>query len=324
MKRKMYGAILVAEAIICVGLAFLRIRPGQVYWEAISFPFEQAGAVLRRMSLSGAAGNVAAVSIYTGIGLGPALYWLKRLLGKRSGWEDCLLALLSVLLFWGLYLYINPALFYDRMPLQGMAEGGRLMVSACIWAVLAGYTALRMLRGFSAGERGKNKIRQLIFLLRCVGAILVFELCFLGADSGIEELIGLKASNTGAVESRLLVSELMIGLHILGDALAAGLELWMVFSGEKLLEALAADRFGQEAERCAHRLYGVCRLTVYVSVIYSICFNLLQLLLSRSLLSANYRVQIPVGRIALTLAVMLAVGYLAEGRRLKQENDLFI
>lgn len=324
MKRKAYGFVLLAEAAACIALAFLQVRPGQVYWGAVSFPFEQVGAVLRRMSLSGAAGNAAAILIYTAIGLAPALYLLYRLFKKRGRWEDCLLGLLSVLLFWGLYLYINPALFFNLMPAAGMEEGGGLMVSSCIWAVIAGYAVLRALRSFGDREKEKGRARQLILLLRCAGVILVFELCFLGVGNGLENLAKLKGSNTGALESQLLVSELVIVLRILGDAAAAGLELWMLLCAERLLWALEADRFGEETERCAHRLYEACRVTVFVSVICCICFNLLQLLLSRLLLNADYTVQIPVGRIALTLAVMLAAGYLAEGRRLKEENDLFI
>lgn len=324
MRRKAYGFVLAVEAIICVALVFLQVRPGQVYWGAVSVPFEQAGAVLRRMSLSGAAGNTAAILLYTGIGLVPALYLLYRLFKKRGKWEDCLLGLLSILLFGGLYLYINPALFFEIMPMAGMEGGGKLMISSCIWAVLAGYAALRVLRSFGEKEQESNKIRQLIVLLRCVGVVLVFELCFLGIGNGLENLARLKGSNTGALESQLLISELVTGLGILGNAVTLGVELWPLFCGEKLLEALTQDRFGEETEGCAQKLYEVCRITVYMNVIYGLCFNLLQLFLSRSLLNADYTVHFPIGRIVLTLAVMLAAGYLAEGRRLKQENDLFI
>lgn len=324
MKRKTYGFVLAAEAVICVALVFLQVRPGQVYWGAVSFPFEQIGVVLRRLSLSGAAKNAAAILIYAAIGLAPALYLLYRLVKKRGKWEDCLLGLLSILLFGGLYLYINPALFINMMAMTGMEEGGKLMVSSCIWSVIAGYAALRALRSFGEKEQESDKIRQLIFLLRCVGAILVFTFCFLEIGNGAEDLARLRDSNTGAMAGQLFVSELVIWLRIFGDAVTSGLELWILFCGEKLLEALSEDRFGEETEGCARKLYEVCRITVYVSVIYGLCFNLLQLFLSRSLLNADYTVRFPIGRIVLTLAVMLAAGYLAEGRKLKQENDLFI
>lgn len=324
MKRRAYGLILLIEAILCAVAVFLQIGPGRFYWEAISFPFVQAGDILRRLSLSGAAGNTAAVFLYAAIGLLPILCLLYRLYRKRAYWGDCLLGILSVLLFFGLYLYINPALFGKFMPMTGMAKGGRLTVSSCIWAALAGYMVLRVLHSFESCERDEKKIRQLIFLLRCVGAILVFDLCFIGLGSGMEALAKLTQSNTGAAAEQLRTTGFVIVLRFFSDAAAAALELWMLFCGERLLEALAADRYSEEAGRRAHRLYGVCRITVYVNVLGCVCLNLLQMLLGKLLLSADYLVQVPLGRIVLTLAVMLAAGYLAEGRRLKQENDLFI
>lgn len=322
MKRKAYGVILIAEAILCAALAFLRIRPGQVYQEAVSFPFAQTGIILRQLSLSGTMGNAAAILIYAVIGLLPACCLLYRLYKKRVQWEDLLLGILSVLLFTGIYLYINPALFAAFMPAANMAEGGKLMISSSIWAVLAGYVVLRVLRSFC--RRDGNEISHLIFLLRCVAMILIFQFCFFGLGTQLEALEKIKESNTAAAGSRLLVTELVIGLRFLCDAAAAVLELRMLLCGEKLLEELAADRYSEKTEMCACRLFEVCRTTVYVSIICCVCLNLLQMLLGRSLLSADYLIRIPMGRIALTLGVMMAARYLAEGRKLKEENDLFI
>lgn len=322
MKRKTYGVVLMIEAVFCTALAFFGVGPGQVYWQAVSFPFAQIGAILRKLSLSGSAGNAAAILLYAVIGLLPTCCLLYRMYKKRAKWEDFLLGVLSVQLFFGIYLYINPALFAAFMPMSSMAEGGKLMISSCIWAVFAGYAVLRVLRSF--GQKEGKEVFQLVFLLRCVGAVLIFQLCFLSFGTSLEALEKLKESNTAAAECQLFVTELVFGLHFLWDAAAAILELWMLLCGEKLLEALAADRYSEETEMRAHSLSEVCRITVYVSIGCCVGINLLQLLLCRSLLNADYLVQIPLGRMAFTLAVMLAAKYLAEGRRLKQENDLFI
>lgn len=324
MKRNAYGFILIAEAILCLTAVFFRFRTGRAYWEASSFPFAQAGGILREMSLSGAAGNVAAVLLYAAAGLLPLAYLLYRIYKKRAKWEDALLGILSALLFAGLYLYINPGLFAVFMPMAGMTEGGRLMVSSCIWAVLAGYAVLRVLRSFEKTEREEKQIRYLIFLLRCIGAILVFKLCFLHLETGLETFEGVKRANTGAAEGQLFVTGLVTGLHVLNGAVAAALELWLLFCGERLLEALAAEGYSEETEKRAYRLYEACRITVFVSVICCVGMDLLQMLLGKWLLSSDFLVQIPLGAIALTLAVMVAARYVAQGRKLKRENDLFI
>lgn len=322
MKRKAYGIILIIEAVLCAALAFWGIMPGQIYWQVFSVPFEQIGAILRKLSLAGAAGNAAAVLIYFVIGMLPLAFLLYHIYRKRSGWEDFLLGILSALLFFGIFLYVNPALFATLMPMLGMAEGGTMMISSCIWAVFAGYVVLRVLRSF--GEQDGNEISRLIFLLRCVGVILIFQLCFFGLGSQLEALEKLKETNTAAVGSRLLVTELVIGLRFLCDVVAVALELRLLICGEKLLKELAVDRYSEGTEKCAHGLFEACRTTVCVSIVCCVCMNLLQLLLCRTLLKADYLVQIPLGRIALALAVMVAAKYLAEGRKIKQENDLFI
>lgn len=322
MKRRAYVLFLVIEAFLCAALAFFGFRPGQLYWPAVSFPFAQAAAILRALSLSGAAGNAAAILIYAAIGLLPLVGLLYRIVKKRAVWEDILLGALSALLFIGIYLFINPALFSNYMPMAGMAEGGKLMISSCIWATAAGYLVLRALRSF--GKKDGEEFSQLILLLRCVSAILVFQLCFFRFGTLLESLETLGESNTGAAGGELFVTELVFGLRFLCDAAAAALELWMICRGESLLHALAKDRYSEETERCALILWEACRTAVYVSVACCVGMNLLQLFLCRTLLNADYLVQIPLTRIALTLAVMIAVKHLAEGRRLKQENDLFI
>ena len=324
MKRRTYVLILMIEAVFCMAAVFLRIRPGTVWWEAVSFPFAQTGEILRRLSLSGAAGNMAAVAAYLIIGLLPFGCLLYRFLKRRVHWEDSLLGILSVLLFWGIYLYINPALFGAFVPMSELAEGGKLMFSSCIWAVLVGYVILRMLRSFGKTERSGTEISCLPFLLRCMSAMLVFTLCFSDFGNSLEALAAVEGSNNGALKSRIFMTALVIGLHFLENAMATALEVWLLFRAERLLEALAEDRYSEESQKRAYDLYGVCRITVYANVISGVSLNLFQLLLGKYLLDADYLIRIPVDRIALTLAVMVAAKYLAEGRKIKQENDLFI
>lgn len=322
MKRRTYVLFLVIEAFLCAALAFFGFRLGELYWQAVSFPFAQIAVILRGLSLSGAAGNVAAILIYAVIGLLPLVCLLYRIVRKRAVWEDILLGALSALLFMGIYLFINQALFSNFMPVAGMAEGGKLMISSCIWGTAAGYLVLRALRSF--GKKDGEELSQLIVLLRCLGAILVFQLCFFRFGTLLESLETLRETNTGAAGGQLFATEIVLGLRFLCDGAAAALELWMLSRGESLLHALVKDRYSEETERCAISLWEACRAAVYVSVACCVGMNLLQLCLCRTLLSADYLVQIPLVRIALTLAVMVAAKHLSEGRKLKQENDLFI
>ena len=106
-----------------------QLQPLYVFWEGIS-------TALRTLSLSGSAGNVLAFLLYTLISLLPLFLpglWLWR--RKRRLWgADLLLPLLSAYTFYLLYVFINPALFYARMPKGLKGEAGL----PCLKAVYAG------------------------------------------------------------------------------------------------------------------------------------------------------------------------------------------
>lgn len=82
----------------------------------ITFPFEQIGWGLRKLSLSGAAGNVFAIIIYILICLIPCLILWRLKKTERFLKTDFFLPFLSVLLFAVIYYMINPGLFYGGVP----------------------------------------------------------------------------------------------------------------------------------------------------------------------------------------------------------------
>ena len=93
--------------------------------EYITFPWEQMGLGLRRLSLSGGAGNVAAWILFLVIGARPLFAMAFLRYRRKSCRADYLLPLLSVSLFAGLWFFINPS-YMDRylspMPTGGIAK----------------------------------------------------------------------------------------------------------------------------------------------------------------------------------------------------------
>ena len=106
----------------------------------ITFPLEQIGCALRRLSLSGAMGNMIAIILYVLIGLIPCMVWL-FLKGKGKNLkEDYLLFPISGFLLLVLYYMINPGL----IPVNE-AGGGKLLLAGTFYSVLVGYVVLRSL-----------------------------------------------------------------------------------------------------------------------------------------------------------------------------------
>ena len=118
MKRKIFIAFLGVEAVACVLYCVLQASFAGVFSAALAFPFEQIGLGLRSLSLSGGAGNVAALVIYFAISLAPVFALLVLRKRRRLYAEDWLLALLSAVLFAVLYVMINPYLIDTLLPVE--------------------------------------------------------------------------------------------------------------------------------------------------------------------------------------------------------------
>ena len=108
MKERHLFTLLSVEAAACVLFCILQRSLSGLFSTLIAFPFEQIGAGLRVLSLSGAVGNVVAIILYMLLGLIPAGIWGFLHWRKKSEPLDIMLLVISALLFVTLYYMINP------------------------------------------------------------------------------------------------------------------------------------------------------------------------------------------------------------------------
>lgn len=90
MKERHLFTLLSVEAAACVLFCILQRSLSGLFSTLIAFPFEQIGAGLRVLSLSGAVGNVVAIILYILLGLIPAgiwgfLHWRRN----QNPWISC-------------------------------------------------------------------------------------------------------------------------------------------------------------------------------------------------------------------------------------------
>ncbi len=123
----------------------------------MTFPWEQLGLLLRRLSLSGSAGNAAAWILFlaiSGFPLAAAAVLLRR---HRACRADFLLVALSAALFVGLWFFVNPS-YIDRylspMPAGGIA---RFALASVIDSLLLTWLLLRFLLGMEGGTAQKQE-----------------------------------------------------------------------------------------------------------------------------------------------------------------------
>ena len=99
MKEKHLLTLLSIEAAACVLFCILQRSVSGFFSTIVAFPFEQLGEGLRALSLSGGAGNAAAILFYVLLSLIPAGIWLILKKKQKAMPIDFTLFLLSVLLF---------------------------------------------------------------------------------------------------------------------------------------------------------------------------------------------------------------------------------
>ena len=117
MKSNINKLILI-EVIAGILFAFIasKILHMTAALQIMYLPFELIGKGLRFLSLSSAIGNVIAIIIYAVISMIPAIYIIYQRKRGRTQKEDILLVAFTGLLFYSMYMFINPGLMYQKMP----------------------------------------------------------------------------------------------------------------------------------------------------------------------------------------------------------------
>nr|WP_296463372.1 hypothetical protein [uncultured Acetatifactor sp.] len=126
----------------------------------MTFPWEQLGLLLRRLSLSGSFGNAAAWILFLATGALPLLAAAVLLRRRRACGADFLLAALSAALFVGLWFFVNPS-YIDRylspMPAGGIAK---FALASVIDSLLLTWFLLRFLLRMEKGHRNQDHSRE--------------------------------------------------------------------------------------------------------------------------------------------------------------------
>ena len=315
--------MLAVEAAACVVLSIAFTPRGALIASVIAFPLEQIGLGLRALSLSGGPGNVAAIVLYAAICLLPAALLLAFARKRPLRAEDALLGLASAVLFAVLYFMINPATAVAMLT-GGMGDQMiiKAMLGGAVYSVLFGYVVLRVLRLFSEGSTNKL-LSYMSVLLGALGVVFVY----LAFGARLSHMVGavasLRAGNAGN-EHLLGASYVFLALRFAVDALPHILDVLVVLAALRLLYELRIDRYSAESVEAALRMSKLCALVLAMTVLSSVCFNVLTLLFASSLRVINITVRIPVLSIAFVLAALLLTRFVAENKELKDDNDMFI
>lgn len=314
MKRKSLYILLGVELVALMALVLLTIELPSLFSSLLAFPFEQIGAGLRTLSLTGRLGNGLALAICGGVSILPLLLALRHRMEKNYARENAALYGLTVVLFLVFIAIANPTVLYAVFPntTEEFLPVIKAVMGCTVWSVVVLWLVLRLLRLFNEGNTNK-----LLSYLRT----LLYALCAL--------FVGVIALSCGTIlinglaDMQQSLDGVMAVVRFLAAALPYALDIVITLSALTLLDTLLSDD-ASGAVNCANNVSRRCCMALGVTTASEATLNVLQLVLAKWLSDVAVSLDIPFMSIAFVLAVLLFSRLIAENRQFKDDNDLFI
>lgn len=332
MKRSQMKTLLLIEGAVCLTLTLaLRLIEGAAFSFA-AFPGSAAGQGLSMLAGTGRLGFALALTLYAFLVLLP-LYALARIRARRD-WkaEDTLLGLCSLAvagaLFprgWVAYWSTSAETLFPRLAWQWL-----------LFALLAGWVVLRLLRRFSDG--GTQELLKLFrVLLGLAAAYFVFAVFFVEFAGLLTAIDTLKAGNTAFTADTLLpaaaditgskslaFSYIVLALRFGAKSLPTLFAAATAYFAIGLLDTMEDGAFTQESAAYAPKLAAWCVKVLKLSVLLALAVNLLQAVCAPLILSTSISISLPVLELCFVLAALLGARLIASNVALAADNDLFI
>ena len=332
MKRSQMKTLLLIEGAVCLTLTLaLRLIEGAAFSFA-AFPGSAAGQGLSMLAGTGRFGFALALTLYAFLVLLP-LYALARIRARRD-WkaEDTLLGLCSLAvagaLFprgWVTYWSTSAETLFPRLAWQWL-----------LFALLAGWVVLRLLRRFSDG--GTQELLKLFrVLLGLAAAYFVFAVFFVEFAGLLTAIDTLKAGNTAFAADTLLpaaaditgskslaFSYIVLALRFGAKSLPTLFAAATAYFAIGLLDTMENGAFTQESAAYAPKLAAWCVKVLKLSVLLALAVNLLQAVCAPLILSTSISIPLPVLELCFVLAALLGARLIASNVALAADNDLFI
>jgi len=265
--------------------------------------FPMAGMWLREMSLSGAAGDVAAWTIY-GILCALPLAGLLPMKRKR-GAADALFVLAALYSLWMWRMLANPV-GMSPSGMSGMEEITGMMAAGVLIGLIVGGVLLRLV-----AERGREQLARVASKTVTVFAMICGYSAGMTVAVLMESVNGTADAAYAAVQGACSVAQ------------TAAL-VWMLGGTADLIESARWDWFDEVNARLADALATRSRRLLMITVFASLIANGTALLMAGKVTSSNVSMNLPVAELIAAVCCMLLAQFIREGVRIKAENDEFV
>lgn len=338
MNKKRLIHILTAEAVIGLAISIIGATASASY-SLFYFPLAPLVSILRKLSLAGSLGNVVAIALYVAVSLAPIAFMIHIHKKRELYPEDYLFAVLSAVLFAGIYAIINP-ITSEENPLLLMPEMSIMLYSALMYSILLGYVAFRLLRKFFTLKTnelhryfGYMLVALAVYSMAKIvtqlsGTVQLFQAAFSQSSFLYHDSLSTMSSSTDNVVQYFGNKIFTDALYIIGRlilySLPDAVNIYLVLLGFDLLEQIQINRFDEKVSLLLHKISRRSAQAVAWLIGVNISFNLFQAVFANYLRQSHISAHFPVLPILFVLAILLFSRYMEEARKLKEDNDLFV
>ena len=266
------------------------------------------GTLLRALSLSGWAGNLAAWAAVCVVSLWPVALLLLR---PERARRDFLLPLLSVLLLGACFLLVNPALV-DPVEPYLMALVWTAAGVLLTWGVLA-----------VAGRMTGARSIPLPLLFRAGAALLAAWAACAGALGLWARVTAVLSGNTGATEAAAFTGA-VLGVLTLVRLVPDLLGSWLLLQGAALGRQMEGDPFAPETVELCRTTAKNALWCVNVALALTLGCNLVQLLLPGALLHLDVRLLLPLPTLLAAAGLLVLCRYMERSKAVYDDNQTII
>ena len=314
MKRKSFIVLMGAVFVALMALVLFVDGLPTVFSSVMAFPFEQIGAGLRALALTGNIGNGFALALCIALSFLPILSVLRHRGEKDYLSENIVLCCMSIAVFITLFSMANPSKLLSAFPyftVEALPVVKGVM-GCTVWSVIILWIILRLVRLFRGGDTKK----LLCYLRVALHALCILFVAVIAISCGSTLLDGLSATQKS-------IDNVMAITRFIASSLPYIFVIGITLSLLTLLDAYI-EKNEENTVRYADLLSKRCCLALGVTAASATILNVLQLLLSRFLSNVSVNVEIPVVSLTFILLILILSRLIVENWKLQSDNDLFI
>ena len=289
-----------------------------------SFPMEQIGSILRKLSLSGEVGNIIAIIIYTALCLIPIGIYLYLRRTKKFIKVDRFLIFISMYTFVMMYFMVNPGLFPSIIQ-----NAPQMMLGSTFYSIICFYFVIRILSACKDANIFSLQKRLQGFLYVLV-IIFLFAIWAEGVLNTWSEIPNVNNGNsmtglTGYYDvTSYTPTYIFLVIQGIINAIPYVFDIIVTVMAMRVIRLSCEEDPLNNTVPAVDKLVKSCTKALFITVTSSFAFNILQVFFQTMLYKTNFSVELPIFSLVFVLAILLFARYLQEYQKLKQDNDLFI